>query len=83
MGLSPTPLTSHRFPAGRGSKTQRLMARLSHNPACERTGSPMLPPFRTRTPPPDVSQPLAANAQSGAGHVAATLLRGGSGGAVA
>ena len=48
----------------------------------------MLPPFRTRTPPPDVSQPLrqsrpplAATAQSGAGHVAATRLRGGSGGA--
>ena len=50
----------------------------------------MLPRFRTRTPPPDVSQPpsqsrppLAANAQSRAGHVAATLLRGGSGRAVA
>lgn len=40
------PLTSHHFPGGRGSKPQRLMARLSHGPARRSPGGCMLPHSR-------------------------------------
>lgn len=61
--------------AAHGSTQPQPCVREQAAPCCLLSGR--------RTPPPDVSQPLASNAQSGAGHVAATLLRGGSGGAVA
>lgn len=53
------PLTSHRFRGDRGSKTRRLMARPCHSPQRERPDADMLPPFRARAPPTDVSEPAA------------------------
>lgn len=46
-----TTLTNHLFPAGRGSNTHRLIARLNHRPARKRLSDGMLLPFKARPAP--------------------------------